>query len=505
MFCKNCGSEIKDNQKFCPKCGESVQKSKGPIVDIISQTTQPLRPVSDSWSSQHVTPVANKKAPKKPKEKMSKGKKAKIICISVFVAIAVIFVSFVTAYFTSPAYSVYKNLKEVDCSSAISEYNSSVADSFIQKIFIKIALNGYREKILNEFKDGKIEFEDALSVLETMKEMNVENVDGTIDEINRLNEVKTAFDAADKYYADGDYENAIKEYSKITDADSQFADAQAKLAELYPKYSNTISEKAKQLSSSGDYAGALSLINTALGILPDGSAGKNELNQTKSECLDTYKKEVTEAVTTMIAEKSYTEAIGFINKAIAVDDNEDFQNLKSTAEKEYINSVTATVNDFIKLEDYISAERNVKAALDVLPNNSELIALQKTVTDATPTYLLDVCKPYSSTGYNEYIAGETFAMGGKRYTNGFVLYSTGCALFNIEGNYNTLSFKVGHYDESSMQDRDIKIYCDGVLKETYTVNCENLPKIMKIDVTGVKQIKIEVSDGGNMLHAVLAM
>lgn len=22
MFCKNCGTEVKYNQKFCPKCGE---------------------------------------------------------------------------------------------------------------------------------------------------------------------------------------------------------------------------------------------------------------------------------------------------------------------------------------------------------------------------------------------------------------------------------------------------------------------------------------------------
>lgn len=502
MFCKNCGNEIQENQKFCKKCGAFIVKPTEQAVVSDRQITQPVSPMlNNNKPASPIKTVINERASEKVKTKISKASKAKIICIAVFVAIAVAFVSLVAMYFTSPAYSVYKNLKDVDCSTAIREYNSSVEDSFVQKMFIKIALNGYSEKILSEFKDGEMNFEDSLSILEAMKEMGIKDIEKTIDEVNRLNEAKSAFDSANKYYEDGDYENAIKEYSKITDSDLQFTDAQAKLTELYPKYASTISEKAKQLASSGDYAGALSLINTALGILPDGSAGKSELSQTKSDCLNTYKKEIIDNATAMIAEKSYVDAINYMNKAISVDDNEDFQNIKTTAEKEYVNSVTATVNDFIKQEDYISASRSVKAALDVLPNNSSIIALQKTVTDATPTYLLDVCKPYSSYWYDEYIAGETFTMGGKQYTNGFVLgtapSTSGYALFNIEGNYNTLSFKIGHSDESDMNDTDVKIYCDGVLKETYTINCETLPQTISIDITGVKQIKIEACNASD--------
>lgn len=502
MFCKNCGSEIQENQKFCKSCGAPAPKRTGQAAVLDSQMTQPLRPMANSQPTQTITPIVNKKTPKKAKAKMSKGKKAKIICIAVLAVILVSFVSLVAAYFTSPAYSVYKNLKDVDCGTAIREYNNSVEDNFIQKIFIKIALKGYGDKILNEFKDGEMKFEDALSILEAMKEMDVKDIDRFIDEINRLNEAKTAFDSANTYYKDGDYENAIKEYSKITDADSQFADAQAKLSELYPKYVSTISEKAKQLSSSGDYAGALSLINTALSILPDGSAGKTELSQTKSECLNTYKKEVTEISTAMIAEKSYVEAINFINKAIAVDDNEDFQNIKATAENEYVNSVTATVNGFIKQEDYISAARNVKAALDILPNNSALISLQKTVEDATPTYLLDICKPYqvSEHYYKEYINGETFNMGGKPFTNGFTIdtswNSFSHAIFNLENNYTKLSFYTGHVDNTHGGNGTIKIYLDGILAKETEANDQALPQKIEIDVTGVKQLKFEVTYAG---------
>ena len=213
MYCRKCGAEVPNNVGFCPKCGTSVET---PI------------------NVKHITTVKPRKIKgiKKEKKVISKGKKAKIIFISVFATIAVIFVSIAATYFTSPAYGVYKSLKQINCDSAISEYTESVEDNFIQKIFIKIALNGYGEKIINKFKDDKIDFEDALSILEAMKEMNIKDIDKYIDELNGLNRSKTAFDMANKYYKENDYENAIKEYSKIIDTDTQFTDAQAKLAYL---------------------------------------------------------------------------------------------------------------------------------------------------------------------------------------------------------------------------------------------------------------------------------
>lgn len=483
MYCRKCGAEVPNNVGFCPKCGTSVET---PI------------------NVKHITTVKPRKIKgiKKEKKVISKGKKAKIIFISVFATIAVIFVSIAATYFTSPAYGVYKSLKQINCDSAISEYTESVEDNFIQKIFIKIALNGYGEKIINKFKDDKIDFEDALSILEAMKEMNIKDIDKYIDELNGLNRSKTAFDMANKYYKENDYENAIKEYSKIIDTDTQFTDAQAKLAELYPKYANAISEKAKQLSATGDCAGALSLINTALVILPDGSSGREELSKSKEECLEAYKKEVTETVTAMITEKSYVDAIGFINKAIEVDNNEDFQNLKATVEKEYIKNVTAAVDNFINQEDYISASRTVNSALDILPENADLKALKEKVVKATPTYLLDVCKPYqvSDYYYKEYINGEIFNMGGKSFTNGFTINTSwndfSYAIFNLENNYTQLSFYTGHVDNTDNGNGKIKIYLDGILEKEIEANDQALPQKININITGVKQLKFEVTYAG---------
>ena len=67
-------------------------------------------------------------------------------------------------------------------------------------------------------------------------------------------------------------------------------------------------------------------------------------------------------------------------------------------------------------------------------------------------YLLDVCPPYQTSG--KYNTPVTVSMAGKKYANSFVLGSldgtdyltTGSALYNLNGKYETLEFDVGHID-----------------------------------------------------------
>ena len=212
--------------------------------------------------------------------------------------------------------------------------------------------------------------------------------------------------------------------------------------------------------------------------------------------MDHYKQAVLEDITSLINEKKYTDAINLANEALEIDDNEDFQKVKATAETEYVKNISASVKGYLAKEDYVSAERTINSALGVLPDNAELKNLQQEVTAQTPVYFLDVCKPYSKDDYyyTEYVNGETFLMGGTSYTNGFTLKRENNAIFNLDNQYKSLSFLVGHVDETDMEDAQIKIYLDGVLKKEYNASAEALPQKMTIDLTGVNQLKIEVTD-----------
>ena len=139
-------------------------------------------------------------------------------------------------------------------------------------------------------------------------------------------------------------------------------------------------------------------------------------------------------------------------------------------------------------------------AFTVLPGNSDLKSLQSKVEKATPTYLLDVCMPYESFGFQAFVNGETIAMGGKTYTNGFTLGGKNgdeYAIFNIDSQYALFSFLVGHRDGTDMNNATIKIYCDGVLKEELNVRSDDLPRKVSLDITGVNQLKV-VAFGVNM-------
>ena len=89
------------------------------------------------------------------------------------------------------------------------------------------------------------------------------------------------------------------------------------------------------------------------------------------------------------------------------------------------------------------------------------------------TYLLDVCPPYETDYYS---APETVSIMGTQYKKAFTLtervwttgseWKTGYAYFNLNGQYNTLSFDVGHVDGTALFPKTLKIYLDGELYNT---------------------------------------
>ena len=422
---------------------------------------------------------------------MSKGKKAKIIAISILVGIVAIAIALAVMFFSSSAYGVYRDMDSDDFESAVSVYQSDVKDSFIQKMLLNTLLKDRVNEVAKEYEDGKSDFDATVAELDALDKMGFEGAKEKIDEITVSNEATNALEKADEYYENGDYENAISEYSKIPETDENYAEAQTKLDQAYENYINAIVDTITEYNNSGEYVEAIQQANTAYDVLPD-DVDTTTLDTAKEESLTSYKTQIANEVTELITVSEYVEAFELIDEAILVDDNEYFQNLKTSTEGTYVESISTDVQKHLDNEDYISASRVIENALTVLPNNTALEDLKKEVSKETPTYLLDVCEPYASSGYQAYVNGELIKMGGTSYTNAFSL-DEGNALFNIDSNYTTLSCIVGHCDGTEMRETTIKFYCDGVLKKEISMNAEDLPQKITIDITGVNQLKIESS------------
>lgn len=490
MFCKTCGSEITGNNKFCPKCGAA----QGVTTALFDHPNGNHTPSVHNQPKPNINP-APVKAPKQPrvKKEMTKKQRAGIIVGLILAIVVIIGIIFGVLYFSGSAYKVYRSMKSENYADAVSTYQIEVKDSLLQNMFANSLLEDYAAKVYDEFTQGKIEFESACTALESLEQMGFKNAKDYYDKVTAQNEGNLAYEQGITYYENGDYENAIKELSKIADGNSNYSNAQEKLKALYPQYVASVTEKAKEFVAARDYEKALSILSVALQILPKEGVDTSELTTIKDSCSSSYRQSIISKVTKLINEENYAEAINVATEALTIDDNEELRNAKNTAEAKYIESVKAKVNELIAKEDYTAAERIVNTALTVLPNNSDLLNLQTTVKDSTPVYLLDVCKPYvKGADYTEYVNGETFVVGGVEMTNGFSM-SNDSTLFNFDAKYTSLSFSIGA-PNSSGDDFTLKIYLDGVLKSTYEVSHEDLAKKVTLDVTGVKQVKFSVED-----------
>ncbi len=93
---------------------------------------------------------------------------------------------------------------------------------------------------------------------------------------------------------------------------------------------------------------------------------------------------------------------------------------------------------------------------------------------------------------------RTFSMGGIKYNEGIMLHASNSMLltkpayasFNLDGQYDTISFVAGHISNSNVYESDqLEIYADGELIKTIELKCTLLPQEYIVDVTGCKHLE----------------
>lgn len=104
-------------------------------------------------------------------------------------------------------------------------------------------------------------------------------------------------------------------------------------------------------------------------------------------------------------------------------------------------------------------------------------------------YLLNVCPPYQKSQYD---APATVTMSGQKYANCMTV--RGDAYFNLNGQYDSLSFVAGHIDGKDMREgQQYNIYLDGELVFSVDLDPEAMPQRYEVPLHGALQMKIEGS------------
>ncbi len=162
-------------------------------------------------------------------------------------------------------------------------------------------------------------------------------------------------------------------------------------------------------------------------------------------------------------------------------------------EKKYELQIAAEADSLIRAEKYDEANDLLNDALKIIPGSATLIAYVERMP-GEPQYLMEVCPPYQKSDNQYYRESTTYKMAGETYSNGFSMQDYSFALFNLNGQYTSLCFTLGHIDDTTMIDGVFNIYLDGQLFKRIEIGCEDIPEPYNIPVSDVVQMKIEKAD-----------
>lgn len=481
MYCKYCGAEIPDGTRFCPYCGHDQQGGQ-------------------STSKKRGDKV------KKPRKKRSKGK---IIFAAIMILLVVIVIGGAVGVFTSPVYKLYRSLEKEDYASASEIYKESVQDNFLWEWITGKVLSNAVVNEVESYGTNEIGYEEALAYLEAVSQMSALSVaDEAAAEVENLQELyasKQAYELAESYYEAGDYEAALSAYQEVDETDTEnYADAQSKIASATDNYRAQIIESIGSPSTIVEYETAISMLNSALVVLPEDEELLSMMETYSSELIEMVKASALTDATSAISTGNYSEAFEVLETALKyTPDDSDLLNLLSSVQSQYEAYIMSEAEAYMADYDYDSAIELLEQALSIFPDSESLQALQVTIEEQQPVKLTEL---FISDSYryeqidslvvstdvigNVYNPGNLFQLSDVYSSAGFVDYY-------LNGAYTKLTGTIALSNDSDSGETTFTIYGDGdTILYTTALTRTTPPLTIDVDLTGVTWIEIQLSGSG---------
>ena len=138
-------------------------------------------------------------------------------------------------------------------------------------------------------------------------------------------------------------------------------------------------------------------------------------------------------------------------------------------------------------------------AKDILPENQKLEKALKDVESSRPKSLMTVCPPYNNVNCIFYSGTDTINMAGQTYINsifiGENIYNDSRLDFNLNGEYSSITFDVGHVDGSGTRSREMQILYNEQLVKKICLSGTGLTQSITLDVSGVDQLTLIIPTG----------
>lgn len=160
---------------------------------------------------------------------------------------------------------------------------------------------------------------------------------------------------------------------------------------------------------------------------------------------------------------------------------------------------------FVSSKGYVFGKSAGKATITakVYFKNGKSVSKKCKVTVKSGRYVKAVPYQQGYTG-NVYTGNDSFSMMGVKYYNGFASCSNGgkWAQYNLNGDYETLTYKVGHVDNSGNRDGIITIELDSEIADEYEVTHDMITQEKTLDVSGASSMKISIRESANTDYGI---
>jgi tetratricopeptide (TPR) repeat protein len=275
MLCKNCGLELQEGSVFCNKCGKKVLLE----TDFTSSA-------------------------KKVNRKVISIGIVGILIIGIFVAVFVVF----NNPFNKFKGAINDN-KYAEASKIYSEKIKGNIESEKEAIeYLKSEIEGIKKS----FIENKIEYNNAISKLETLQktELVTSDISSAISEIKKLNDSRTAFKSGNEFLNSKNYKDAFKEFKKVIKEDENYSKAQEAISSSIKDYKTAVLVDAEDNANRAEYDKAISILNDSLIIIPNDSdisakkASFEKLNEEKKTTERKKKMEEAKSQQLLIVENS---------------------------------------------------------------------------------------------------------------------------------------------------------------------------------------------------------
>lgn len=447
MICKNCGNELKQNEKFCTKCGSPVTQDTENTVEV-----------------------------KTASGKLS-GKKIGIIAAAGVLAVIIIAVlafvisnasatrEFDDALNSGNAYSVNamysesyeSNSRKEKYDKAIAQFLEEVKEDLNSKDFDADAVTQAEETVTGYVKEQYgtlILSDDTPNISQSVSVGNQE----LWDEIMMLIESKTEYcSGLYAYKTDNNYQDAISRFSLVNENDSLFENAKTMIGECADAYINSTLQQVDEYINNGDLSGGIDLLETTKSWLDENGVNSEEIQTKISEVLVTYAEKYAANAENAFKEHDVNAAIGNIEVAMELQpDNADYKTKYDTYQQ--------------YLPFYLYDEDNVLAVEDIDANWDHFDTHSISNDNSEMLHVI-------SLGHNSY---ET--------TNIYNIQ------YNLGGKYDTISGTIFIADtyKSTIQTSYFEAYGDGKLLYTSPkMEKGTLPQDISFNVTDIQNLELK--------------